>query len=450
MPTAKRQIVVVLGMHRSGTSATAGLLNLLGASEPRHLMPPTADNPKGYWESVRLMQFHDELLTACGSSWDDWWPLPEDLSHSAVGSEARARIPALLADEFGDAPVPLLKDPRLCRLFPVWSEALSEQGIEPLAVLPIRQAMAVARSLEARDGLALDHGLLLWLRHVLDAELHTRALTRTVVSYDDLLTDWRPEVDRMARELHAPWMAPSDQTALAVEELLERSLRHQGTENDVVTVHGQLLHDWIETVSHAMAELGRPGGDSAQALRLLDDVRSELDRASSPFTTAARDALVRLRSSESKARVESDVQRDQLVEARRTLKARQTALEVAEKDLEQHKQAVASQAARLSELEGQLVLQHHLNAERIDELARLTRRMLRAEGQAKKVSVRRKKEVRRARTRVARLQKKVAAQHHEIQAMRDSSSWRVTAPVRAVSSRLRSARPVASTSTGKD
>src|SRR5690606_4349244 len=66
---SSREAIIVLGMHRSGTSAVSGVLAKLGAQAPRSLMPPTQDNPRGYWESSELMKFHDRVLESAGHRW---------------------------------------------------------------------------------------------------------------------------------------------------------------------------------------------------------------------------------------------------------------------------------------------------------------------------------------------------------------------------------------------
>ena len=47
---ALKNAVLILGMHRSGTSSVAGSLVALGGAAPLHLLPPQADNEKGFWE----------------------------------------------------------------------------------------------------------------------------------------------------------------------------------------------------------------------------------------------------------------------------------------------------------------------------------------------------------------------------------------------------------------
>ncbi len=70
-----REAVLVLGMHRSGTSSVAGALVSLGGAAPLHLLPPQLDNEKGFWESSVLVALNDEILTAAGSHWWDLAPI---------------------------------------------------------------------------------------------------------------------------------------------------------------------------------------------------------------------------------------------------------------------------------------------------------------------------------------------------------------------------------------
>lgn len=86
MRETKRRAIIVLGMHRGGTSALTGALGMLGMRLPDSLMPPTTDNPKGYFESVQIYAIHERLLAAAGTSWSGIEGLPADWFHSAQAS----------------------------------------------------------------------------------------------------------------------------------------------------------------------------------------------------------------------------------------------------------------------------------------------------------------------------------------------------------------------------
>src|ERR1700712_2357048 len=71
LASTKRRAILVLGMHRSGTSALSGVVNALGPAAPKPLLAPRADNPRGFFESAALADAHDDLLLSAGSYWDD-------------------------------------------------------------------------------------------------------------------------------------------------------------------------------------------------------------------------------------------------------------------------------------------------------------------------------------------------------------------------------------------
>ena len=110
-----RRAVLVLGMHRSGTSAIGGVLDALGLEAPKTPLPANDFNMRGYWESAPLIKLHERLLNSADSSWDDWRPL--DLQASRVAEPYRPAIEAVIADEFGDAPLIFIKDPESAGLF---------------------------------------------------------------------------------------------------------------------------------------------------------------------------------------------------------------------------------------------------------------------------------------------------------------------------------------------
>lgn len=161
-------VVVVLGMHRSGTSLVAGLLARAGGwvGSEQALPPPQADNPAGFFERADVVDLNEELLASLGGSWT-CPPSPEAVI--ARQDELRQRANDLWFDIAGDAPAGLpvvLKDPRLCVLWPVWRAALGE---EIAVVLSVRNPLKVAQSLRQRDRLPLAVGLALWEMYTIGA-----------------------------------------------------------------------------------------------------------------------------------------------------------------------------------------------------------------------------------------------------------------------------------------
>src|SRR6185312_15331109 len=109
--------ILVLGMHRSGTSALTGMLRCLGVALGHDLMPATADNPRGYWEHAGIVAIHQQAMGAHGMAWDDIRAMPPELAHDRGMAD---RIAEILSAEFAGSPLWAVKDPRLSRLLPLW------------------------------------------------------------------------------------------------------------------------------------------------------------------------------------------------------------------------------------------------------------------------------------------------------------------------------------------
>ncbi|NKC30729.1 sulfotransferase family protein [Falsiroseomonas selenitidurans] len=226
-PRPARTAVLVLGMHRSGTSAITRVLALHGLALPARMVKPGHDNPLGFWESQAVVDVNKRLLARLARRYDD----PRPVRWALLPAEARepfiAEAAAALAEEFpGDAPF-ILKEPRLCRLLPVWLPAIERLGATPAVLLPVRNPLEVAQSLLVRNRIGTAQGLLLWLGHVLAAERDSRHLPRAVVHYDDLLADWRGLLAQLG-------VAFRRETALETEAFLSPALRHHEAGTDAL------------------------------------------------------------------------------------------------------------------------------------------------------------------------------------------------------------------------
>ncbi|MBW0001374.1 MAG: sulfotransferase [Verrucomicrobia bacterium] len=190
------RVVLIMGMHRSGTSLLAHMLAAAGLPFGTNLLnTPRPDNPNGYGEHAEVVAIHEELLEALGRTWygpdgaialpADWLSWPETL-------EAKERLTAIVRQELGARRLWALKDPRLCRLLPVWLALLDELRLEPVPVLCIRHPEAVAASLRVRNKMPHDHAVATWLAHMQDALRALDHLPASVVEFDKLLAAPEP------------------------------------------------------------------------------------------------------------------------------------------------------------------------------------------------------------------------------------------------------------------
>lgn len=243
-PERRRIAVLVAGMHRSGTSAVARLLNLLGCDLPKTLMPAGIGNEAGHWESIAVSVLNDAILAAHGATWDDWRAIDPGWFETTDASAFRSRCLEVLAEEFGASPLFVLKDPRLCRLLPLWLPVLETAAIEPRVVIPVRNPFDVAASLQARNEMEPGFAQLLWLRHALDAEFGSRGVARVFVRYDEVLGDWRASVSSLGAALDLSWPRDVEEVASDVAAFLRPSLRHHDVPDSAV-FEDQAVAGWI-------------------------------------------------------------------------------------------------------------------------------------------------------------------------------------------------------------
>lgn len=228
--TKTKPVVVVLGMHRSGTSLLANLLTTLGVSLGEKLLAADCNNEAGYWEQEEIYRTQDELLQKLGRHWigpagtiplpSDWWKRPEVQPY-------KERLTAILREEIAKTDgVWGFKDPRTSRTLPLWKEIFEELGVEPIYLLAIRNPSEVVESIVKRDEVPASRAELLWLLHNLDAVRDAGEQLRLVVDYDRWFTHPAEQARAVVRALDMEW--PADESALlaSLQERIRPNLRH--------------------------------------------------------------------------------------------------------------------------------------------------------------------------------------------------------------------------------
>ena len=198
--------VLVLGMHRSGTSVATEILSRLGLwiGTEENLVGATEFNPRGHFELVAGLEFNNEVLRQTRGSWDNP-PTVESVDELAT------RIRPLVDVWYEGRSAWAFKDPRLCLTVPAWMPALA--GLDVRIVHLVRNPHAVARSLVARNDamdlpasrfakgeMVVSDALTLWAEYNRRACLYEErfAVPRLLVWYDQLVDDPAAEVRRIA------------------------------------------------------------------------------------------------------------------------------------------------------------------------------------------------------------------------------------------------------------
>jgi glycosyltransferase involved in cell wall biosynthesis len=219
--------ILVLGMHRSGTSALTRCLNLVGMDLGSHLLSPKNMNAKGFWEHADAVRINDELLEALGLLWHSLDPLPDGWLTSAAADAARAEIRVIVQRDFDGVPLWGLKDPRLCRLAPLWIEVLQEIGVKVVSVFMMRSPLEVGQSLHHTHRLSVPHGVLLWMQHLQESVFAAHSIPRVMVDYEHLLSEPSEVVSKIGRELRLVWPIPPSERLEAIAAFLDVGLRTQ-------------------------------------------------------------------------------------------------------------------------------------------------------------------------------------------------------------------------------
>jgi glycosyltransferase involved in cell wall biosynthesis len=278
MDAAKRRVVLILGMHRSGTSAVARVVNFLGAALPKNLLAAAPGNEAGHWEPIELVSLHDRMLAEAGSKWEDFRPfnidnLPEDRIQFY-----RREIKQLIVQEYADEPWFVLKDPRICRFPAFYLEIFQELGIEVLVVLTFRNPLSVIGSLAARDQMTEDYAGLLWLRHWLDAEAGTRQHQRAVVDYEMLIEKPASVVAELRNWLRRMGITPRADNDSDIIDFLNPALRHHVYSPIDLNADTRIVK-WIKD-AYQIAANSTLESQFEQAYDALDAIQREFSDAS--------------------------------------------------------------------------------------------------------------------------------------------------------------------------
>jgi len=349
--------LLVLGMHRAGTSVLTHLLSSMGchAGTPESLKPGDSANERGYWERWDVWALNEQILAAAGATWRE----VADLDLGSLAADVRGRFEAHARDlvaELDEHRPWVIKDPRLCLLLPLWRPALTA----PVFVVAHRDPLETARSLQARDGLPLAVGLALWEIHNLAALRHSLGAPRLCVSHHRLLSDPRGAAAGLAADL-VPFAPPGSlkvPDADGLAEVVASALHHQSAEP---REHAGHLNGSQETLRRALEdgsalaweEVPPPSAGALDALRAF----TAADRERLALTRRTADLAGRCAEAEGAAIWRREVE----VEHQRWIESLQKALTAAEAEAERLRRRDAEIStwneiltARLAAAEGEI------------------------------------------------------------------------------------------------
>ncbi|PWV64470.1 rhamnan synthesis F family protein [Plasticicumulans acidivorans] len=222
------RVIVVLGMHRSGTSAIARSLKALGVSLGNELFSAGFDNPKGFWEDKNCLEINNKLLEHLGSDYDqlaaNWPAIKNDTIIEELTNKAIRTITQNLEKSGG---IWGFKDPRTCRLLQFWKNVFSSTPCDASYIITLRNPLSVAASLAKRNQISAEKSHYLWLQHTLPAVAMTKGSRRVVVDYDLLMKSPLLQLQRIASALDLP--IPDEDAPATIDYInhfIDQDLRH--------------------------------------------------------------------------------------------------------------------------------------------------------------------------------------------------------------------------------
>lgn len=263
------EILFVLSMHRSGSSALTRVLSLLGYKLPKTLIKDNASNRRGHWESRPVVQLNDAYLQKADLVWSDWKAGDLAKVSSSTARDFLTDLRNTISDEFTADQPAVLKDPRMCRLVPAYREAF-ENKVQTQAIIVVRNPLEVVASLAHRNELSDIDAALLWLRHVVDAVEGSQSMSRAFVTYDQLVSGPENTVAALQSALNTPFPVAYDHAKSDIEDFLSEGLRNHALSTEDV-LHSDLTYGWISDVYEAVRLLTKDP-ENATALQTIADV----------------------------------------------------------------------------------------------------------------------------------------------------------------------------------
>lgn len=194
MEIAQRRVICIVGMHRSGTSMITRLLNICGLElGPRErLLKADKANPLGHFEHRGFLDIDRKLLKHFHATWSDPPYLPPNWEHDP-GVAPLLRQARALAAGFPQMCSWGWKEPRACLFLPFWRQAVPNMNF----LICLRNPLEVAKSLQARNRLSVEHGSWLWYLYTLSSLRDTQQCPRLFSIFDDYFESRDEEIRRV-------------------------------------------------------------------------------------------------------------------------------------------------------------------------------------------------------------------------------------------------------------
>jgi hypothetical protein len=278
--TGRRQMLVVAGSGRSGTSLFTGLTGRLGVHIPKPEVSANKSNPRGFGEPRWLVDYHNDLLSSVDVVVEDGRPEAWDLTDK-VAEDPAALGPLVewLEQQFAENERIVVKDPRLAWFLRLHRAAAGAVDAEVHVATMLRHPAEVMRSREIAYGTRTSNTtrVIGWLTMMLGTETRTRDLPRATIRYDELLADWRATMTQADATIDLGLFdRASDEQVADAGDLVDPKLHRSAADWDELELPPRVL-DLATRVYDTYGRLvGTGPAEQSETRATLDALKDEL------------------------------------------------------------------------------------------------------------------------------------------------------------------------------
>lgn len=219
-----KKCILVVSMHRSGTSAITGVLSNMGIKAGSNLISGGDENKKGFFENKSILYFNKNVLKSLNSSWDDICWYKEKISQDKINIYT-SKLVDIIKEQYFMYDLFTIKDPRICFLFPIYQGAFERLKIDLNIIHTVRHPFETAQSLSNRNNFTFEKGLLLWCQHMIHAEAYSRGYKRSIVFYDNLISEPSKEIMKLINDLSLANVVNVDDLNNSIN-FIDKKLKH--------------------------------------------------------------------------------------------------------------------------------------------------------------------------------------------------------------------------------
>ena len=328
-------------MHRSGTSYLAQTLSFMGLELPNSIQPGSPDNLKGHFESLKITQFHDNLLNELNFSWDTFIFPPESWFSSEYAERSIQELTKNFQREFpGSGPI-LLKDPRLSLFLPLWKKFVGITDLEDFYIVPLRHPLEVVASLDKRNKIGASRSCLIWLNYLFNAEKYSRGEKRSFIHFPEWSQDLEQTIDKIEHDIGTDFPKKHKKNLVKAKKEFEQSLVHheckvfENARNNIESLCFESYRTFLKLTKDS---------SDAKALAKIDALRTQFEELSDVYA----EVVVELEMKYGTQMQDSQHEREQAVAQAGVLQQR---LDETEGHVTQLEQQMQSEKKSISDLQ---------------------------------------------------------------------------------------------------